>query len=459
MEKHFVLARFYLDIPKSPRDGDFAFHNQKPLRGNWIQRTTEKERLGRRMQRTKKFFKGCSALLAGVSIPLLALIGYLNDTLPDRFYVTEGEPFAIHSGFDIKTSEQGRELLQETYGAAGNLYTTDLKLWGGLELKPVTVEVVDRVVVAPGGTPFGIKMFTRGVMVVGMSSVETADGLVNPAKEAGLQMGDMILSLNGKEVAGNEEVARVVAQSGGDVVLCQYSRGGEKKTARLYPVRCAADGSYKLGIWVRDSSAGIGTLTFCDFDSRIFAGLGHGVCDVDTRELLPLMSGEVVDVTISSVVKGRSGSPGELRGSFRQDGRIGSLRLNSETGVFGTLELSYVNPYQIPLGYRQEVEEGPASILTTISGSQPQEFAIQIEKVNFSDESPTKNMVIRITDPVLLEKTGGIVQGMSGSPILQNGKLVGAVTHVFVNDPARGYGIFAENMYQTANFVETERGE
>lgn len=409
------------------------------------------------MRRTKRFFRFCSVMLTAAAVPLLGLVEYLNRTLPDRFYVTEGESFAIHSGFDIQAETRDRGLLREAYSSAGNFYTADLKLWGGLVLKPVTVEVVDRVVLTPGGAPFGIKMFTQGVMVVGMSDVETKNGLASPAKEVGIRMGDMILSLNGREVTGNEDVARIVAESGGEALLCQYSRQGEEMSTRLHPVQSATDGSYKIGIWVRDSSAGIGTLTFCNFNNHTFAGLGHGVCDVDTKELLPLMTGEIVDVTISAVVRGQTGTPGELRGSFNRGGRIGTLQINSETGVFGTLELDYINPYQIPLGYRQEVEEGPATVLTTVSGNQPQEFQIRIEKVNFSDAAPTKNMVIRITDPKLLEKTGGIVQGMSGSPILQNGKLVGAVTHVFVNDPTRGYGIFAENMYQTSNLVERER--
>ena len=198
---------------------------------------------------------------------------------------------------------------------------------------------------------------------------------------------------------------------------------------------------------MRDSSAGIGTITYYDPQTAQFGGLGHPICDVDTGEIMPLLSGQVVKVVINDVVKGTSGDPGELKGSFASSKDSGTITSNDETGVFGTL---YSNPSQnaaLPVALKQEITEGAAKIYTTVSGTTPQEYDIEIEKIDISDTGKTKNMIIKVTDPNLLEKTGGIVQGMSGSPIIQNGKLVGAVTHVLVNDPQRGYGIFIENMY------------
>lgn len=211
----------------------------------------------------------------------------------------------------------------------------------------------------------------------------------------------------------------------------------------------ASGDGYKLGLWVRDSSAGIGTMTFYDPTTQVFGGLGHAITDVDTGEILPLGSGEIVSVDIEGAVKGQGGQPGELRGSFHTYDTIGSLEENRETGVFGVLTTPPEGGLLLPVALRQEVHTGPAQIYTTIDGRTPQLFDIEIERVNLTDANPTRNMVIRITDPELLTATGGIVQGQSGSPIVQDGRLVGAVTHVFINDPSRGYGIFAENMIET----------
>ena len=211
-----------------------------------------------------------------------------------------------------------------------------------------------------------------------------------------------------------------------------------------------ADGSgYKAGFWVRDSSAGIGTLTFYDPENLSFAGLGHAVCDVDTGTVLPFSSGEIVTAAITKVKKGTAGAPGELGGTFTGTERLGTVKINNETGLYGTLEYE-IGGISVPLAPKQEIYEGAAVILSTIDGTETAEYDIIIEKISLSDDSLTKNMIIRVTDDDLIEITGGIVQGMSGSPIIQDGKLVGAVTHVFVNDPTKGYGIFIENMLETA---------
>ncbi len=202
-------------------------------------------------------------------------------------------------------------------------------------------------------------------------------------------------------------------------------------------------------MWIRDSSAGIGTLTLYQPTTDVVAGLGHAICDVDTGEILPISSGDLVWANITGVIKGQSGAPGELIGEFTNK-HIGKVMINCEAGIYGIADKAPINAKSYPVAMRQEVRDGKATILCTVNGTEPKEYEIMIEKVNLSDSGTTKNMVIRVTDPELLEVTGGIVQGMSGSPILQDGKLVGAITHVFVNQPTRGYGIFAENMMDFA---------
>ena len=233
-------------------------------------------------------------------------------------------------------------------------------------------------------------------------------------------------------------------------------RGNLTFSVEVTAVKSVSEERYKLGAWVRDSSAGIGTLTFYDPGSGIFGGLGHAVCDIDTGEILPLQSGEVVPVNISGVVRGEVGEPGELRGSFAKGSVLGTLAQNGETGVYGQMRGFLTNQEAMSVAMKQEVHTGSAQIITTIDSGGYQYYDVQIEKVHFNDGSPTRNLIVRITDETLLEKTGGIVQGMSGSPIIQDGKLVGAVTHVFVNDPTRGYGIFAENMLKTAASVSED---
>ena len=404
----------------------------------------------------RKFFRTLAGISAICATALFITAYVVSVSLPDKYMITEGEEFTIRSRVEVnaKNCISQRGVARQAASQAGNTYQSQLSLFGMMPLKTVTVQVVEKQMVAACGSPFGIKMFTEGVMVVGLTDLDTATGSINPAKDAGVHIGDVLLRINGVDVQTNEQVAELMAQSGGKPLQMDLRRKNEALTVTLTPCKSTASDSYRAGMWVRDSSAGIGTMTFYDPTTGVFGGLGHAVCDVDTGEILPLMSGEAVQVEITGVVRGESGSPGELQGDFYTKGRLGKLYLNNETGVYGTLNSRMSPSYLIPIAFRQEVKAAPATILTTLDGSTPQEYEIMIEKVNFADHTPTKNMVIRITDERLLEKTGGIVQGMSGSPILQDGKLVGAVTHVFVNDPTRGFGIFAENMYYSVDNVE-----
>ncbi len=408
----------------------------------------------------KKCIKAISALTAVAVTILFGLTVYLNVTLPNKFYVVEGEQVVLHSKLALsvkndKPSIKGRATAVS--GVAGSSHSGKLMLFGIIPIKTATVDVVKEKTLVPCGTPFGIKMFTDGVLVVGVNDIDTENGAVTPAKEAGIKLGDSILTINGKTMLTNEDVSEIVAGSNGKALTVVLRRKSKDITVSLEPVKSQSDGKYKAGLWVRDSSAGIGTVTFYDPSNGSFGGLGHAVCDVDTGDILPLMSGEVAEVSINGVVKGRVGTPGELKGSFVSQHAIGSLLINNETGVFGLMDYCPSTATALPLAMKQEVKAGKATILTTLDGKTPQEYEIKIERLSIGSTNLTKNMVIRVTDKKLLSKTGGIVQGMSGSPIIQDGKLVGAVTHVLVNDPTCGYGIFAENMYHFSETLEQPR--
>lgn len=372
-------------------------------------------------------------MTGGLSVVTLAALCWalcLSATLPDRYYLAKGSRFSLGDSSLIQTnSNDGYPL--SVYSSTGNTFRMDLKLLGLINIKPVSVQVVDRRVVALCGTPFGIKMVTDGVMVVGTGAVTDCNSrAVSPAQTAGIQEGDIILSINGEKISSKKQLTKLVESSAGQPLSLVVRRGEQLTSLHLSPVRSSLDNSYHLGLWVRDSSAGIGTMTFYDPNNGCFAGLGHAICDVDTGQLMPLSQGEIVEASIIGVHAGKSGSPGQLQGAFVANRSIGSLYTNSYNGVYGRLMNQPVDAQTIPMAQCQEVRQGPVKILTTVSGQKPQLFDACIEKLSLSQDEPTKNMVLRITDSDLLELSGGIVQGMSGSPIIQDGMLVGAVTHV-----------------------------
>ena len=303
----------------------------------------------------------------------------------------------------------------------------------------------------PGGTPFGVKFMTEGVLIVGFCDVDTASGRTNPSSTAGLSVGDRIIAVNGKRICGLGELSRIVESSGGKSISLTYRRGGNEHTATLTPAYSLSEGCYKTGAYVKDNGAGIGTVTYIVPNSLEFGGLGHGICESDGGKLVPISRGAVVNVGIDGVEKGKSGTPGELRGHFKS-GKSGSLLQNTDCGVFGVLATL---PEGLPseplyLGLRDEVKEGRAYIWSTLEGSTPKRYEIEISNIDRS-AAAGKCFSIKVTDKALIDASGGIVQGMSGSPIIQNGKLIGAVTHVMINDPTAGYGIFIENMLAAAN--------
>ena len=298
----------------------------------------------------------------------------------------------------------------------------------------------------PGGIPFGIKFITEGVLIVGFCDFKAQGKTQNPSSAAGLKAGDRIISINSKPLTSAEELTSIVEQSGGKPLQIVYTRDGNKRETVLTPAYSDSEGIYKTGIYVKDSGAGIGTVSYIDPETLEFGGLGHGICEGDSGALIPISKGSVVDVTINGIKKGEVGAPGELRGYFNS-GRVGSLLVNNDCGVFGAFAKipNGLPSKPLSIALKEELKSEKAYIYTTLDGCQPTQYEIEISSIKLT-ETRGKCFTVKVTDKALLDKTGGIVQGMSGSPIIQNGKLVGAVTHVLINDPTTGYGIFIENM-------------
>ena len=298
----------------------------------------------------------------------------------------------------------------------------------------------------PVGHTIGIKLFAEGVVVIGLAEVETGSGVLTPGADCGLRVGDVIEAANGQEVESSEQFAALL-QCGGLVKL-DVSRDGKELTLAAEPV-LGTDGTWRLGAWIRDSMAGIGTVTFYDPATGSFGALGHGITDTDTGLLMPLGDGSVMHASVKAVKRGSAGEPGELKGNFDLAHDLGELYANTEQGVFGSMDSGvYTEGDAVPIARADEVHPGPAVILSNVSGEDVTAYSVEILRV--LDDTGTQNLLLQVTDPALIEQTGGIVQGMSGSPILQDGKLAGAVTHVMVNEPTKGYGILIENMLAQA---------
>lgn len=390
-------------------------------------------------------------LLLSVFLFTVAVTGIYDFAIPSSVTVTDGAslqetvfmPFAsiIVDEGDALPAFAGSTIPQPVVG--------HVLLFNSIPLKDITVNVSNRRMLIPGGMTFGVKLFTRGVLLAGISNVE-ADGIkCCPAGDAGLHVQDLIVRVNGCEVNTVQEITEFITKSNGSPLTITVLRDDRELDCIVTPVLCGENG-YKAGIWIRDNTAGIGTVTYIDPDTRNFAGLGHGICDVDTGVLLPMRYGIVSGAMITGVVRGQVGTPGEFKGYFTGD-KIGMLTANTRCGVYGTFnELpKAVGSEAIPIAFKSEVRAGDAEILCSDCENQICRYKVRLSDISKGQED-TRNFVIEVTDPALLEMTGGIVQGMSGSPIIQNGRLVGAVTHVLVNDPTKGYGIFIENMLKNA---------
>ncbi len=313
----------------------------------------------------------------------------------------------------------------------------------GEEIKISDIQVI------PIGEIVGIKLYTSGVLVVGTSSIESIDGQTyKPYEDTGIKEGDSIISINDIIINNTEELIDAINMYEGEKIKITYIRNDKEETCDIIPVKDKV-GKYKIGLWVRDSAAGIGTITFYNEETQSFAGLGHAITDIDTGDILQTSSGEVDNVNIVSVIKGQEEQPGKIQGSIKQNSMIGNIYKNTQYGIYGIIKnssnMNIDYSKKMYVAERQEINLGEATILSNING-QVKEYKIEIQKTYLNNNYDNKSMVIKVTDEELLNKTGGIIQGMSGSPIIQNGKFCGAITHVFVKDPSIGYAVFADRM-------------
>ena len=333
-------------------------------------------------------------------------------------------------------------------------YTMDVKLFGVIPFKTVNVQVIPDKMLVPAGVPIGIYVKTDGILVIAQGDFEGMDHTrKEPAKHL-LQAGDYILKADEQEVASKADFTKKISESGGRDMVLTIRREEEIFDIKVHPEQ-NVNGEYKLGIWIRDNAQGVGTMTYLDEDAS-FGALGHGINDTDTALLMEVKGGSLYKTEIIAIKKGQGGTPGELTGviDYNLSNKIGTIDTNSVEGIFGTVDLKgadTVSGEAMPIGLKQDVEPGKAQILCCVDGEKiPKSYDVNIKAVHLDHDNINRGIELEVTDAALLEQTGGIVQGMSGSPILQNGKIVGAVTHVLVNDPTRGYGIFIENMLETA---------
>ena len=366
-----------------------------------------------------------------IMIAILAVFSYqIYYAIPNSVVIQEGEDYLFPPM--IKSVTKG-----ET--------STQLRLFGILPLRTVEVNIVEKTHLIPCGNAIGIRINVNGLMVVAMSDVRNADDgkKYMPARQAGLRAGDIIKKIDNQEVTKTLELSQLIAESGGKTLDFEVLRDKETLNINVTPIMSRDDNGYRIGAWIRDRTSGIGTITYINPKNNTFGSLGHGITDADTGDLIPAGSGDILLSDIVGVTKGERGSPGELRGVFSPTEVIGDIKINSDLGVYGTVTdfANHVQNEPIPIATRSQIRPGKAHILSNIESDTVEQYDVEIKNaVN------NKGMIISITDERLLAKTGGIVQGMSGSPIIQDGKLIGAVTHVFINEPTRGYGTFIELM-------------
>jgi len=407
----------------------------------------------------------------GILLSLFLVIGYFTPqaqalmNLPDHLSVTAGHrqilslglPFSIRveegdisvlSSTDETLNGRAASSVQLTGNQTGNAVLS-LDLLGILPLKKVEVSVEPERILIPGGQAVGVALQTQGVLVVGTSDLG-GEGGASPARLAGIQPGDVLVQLGGQQIESATHLSQLVAQGGGKPLQLQMLRDNHPMEVSLIPKRDQASGSYRLGIWVRDSTAGVGTLSFYDPATSAYGALGHAITDTDTGQPLSVRRGQVMHADVVDVQKGKKGTPGELKGSFlRENNTLGNILKNTGYGIYGKMDKPPENklyPKGLPIGLMGTVQIGPATILSSVDGDGAKEYQVEIVQANRQTAPAPKSMVIKVTDPELLAKTGGIVQGMSGSPIIQNGHIIGAVTHVYVNDPTQGYGLYIEWM-------------
>ncbi len=421
--------------------------------------------------RNKKVFRRCSMGLFGVMLLLLIFYFFYNieKKIPNEIKIVvdkeesfdfnmpikgmiETDNIGVISVNNLKVPKDQINIdLNEPFtleSSTTGKYNISLKLFGLFNFKNISLDVIETRELIPCGTPIGIYVETDGILVLGSGRITGKDGLNYEPISNKLKSGDYILSVNDVKLSKKSEMIDEIQKSGGADITLKVRRNKEEITVRVTPVKTPS-GEYKIGAWIRDNTQGIGTLTFISSDGQ-FGALGHGITDIDTGLLMDVREGSIYMAEIMSIIKGKEGEPGELIGMIRQSDRyrMGRITENTYQGIFGTINGDYEgNNAQEPLeiGLKQEARKGKATIRCTV-GDTTTDYNIEIENIDISNTNHSKGIVLRITDERLLNQTGGIVQGMSGSPIIQNNKIIGAVTHVFIQDSTKGYGTFIENM-------------
>ena len=400
----------------------------------------------------KNFFKIFTILV------LLSIFVYISsiESIPENIVIFEGERLnlkiitglSLDNSSDYQTQLTSSNINNEKINKAGSS-NLQLSLFGNIKIKNVNIDVIPKTKVIPIGSSIGMKLYTKGVLVVGMSQIDTDDNQKEkPYENSGIEQGDTIIEVNNNEIGNTDELIQEVNKSNGNTISIKYVRNNKTMETSITPVK--SENEYKLGLWVRDAAAGVGTLTFYEPSTNMFMSLGHGITDIDTEQIVEIANGELVTANIISINKGEKGKPGEIRGTIDNGYEIGSIYKNTNFGVYGSLKNKNNIPIdtskEMEVATREEIKEGEAKILCQLDNSGPKEYKIEIEKIYSSNNEDNKSMLIKITDESLIDKTGGIIQGMSGAPIMQNGKFIGAITNVLVNDPTQGYAIFGDLM-------------
>lgn len=393
---------------------------------------------------------------------LLIIYAYVCNIslLPSNYIIMQGENLRLYTLLGIKLIEESSyqtlqtssTLEQEKINKIGKV-SFRLNLFNLIPLKNIDVNVIPKTTVVPMGNAIGMKLYTAGVLVVGMSEIEGK----KPYENSGIKEGDRIIQINQNQIDNTDDLMKAVNKSDGNNISIKYVRDEKTITTSIKPLKNSSN-EYKIGLWVRDAAAGVGTLTFYEPSSGMFATLGHGIMDIDTAELIKIANGELVTTNILSINKGTKGNPGEIRGTIEAGHTIGSISKNTKFGVFGTINktpyLNTSNTNEVQVALREEIKTGKAQIICELENGKKEYYDIEIQRIFISNNKDNKSMLIKVTDKKLSEKTGGIIQGMSGAPIIQNGRFVGAVTHVLVNDPSIGYGVFADIMLKQMKEVE-----
>lgn len=383
--------------------------------------------------------------------------------IPDKIVVFQGENISMNTLFGINIKTNNIETIETSSNIKDSLSQNvgkkevKLSLFDTINLKNVEVSVLPKATVIPVGNIAGVKLYTNGVLVVGMSEIEGKDKhKYKPYENSGIKEGDTIIKINEHEIDSSKDLVKTINQSEGKEIKVKYIHDDETKECSMIPIE-TTNNEFKLGIWVRDSAAGVGTVTFYDPNTKIFGALGHGITDIDTNELINISSGEFITTRILNITKGEKGIPGKIQGTIENQKNIGVISENSKFGIYGKVDnlssLSIDTSKEMEVALRDEINIGKATILCSLDNERPKEYEIEIKNIYKENNYNNKSMKIKVTDERLIEKTGGIIQGMSGSPIIQNGKFIGAVTHVLVNSPQEGYAVFGDLMLKQTKIV------